>query len=53
NNELTSTKIPILTYKDNREVVNTEVIDNSKDIEVSIIKIEEVVIYRVIKDNNL
>ncbi|CAG8712389.1 2630_t:CDS:1, partial [Scutellospora calospora] len=35
------------------EVVNSEVIDNSKDIEVSIIEIEEAVIYGVIRDNNL
>ncbi|CAG8594714.1 9573_t:CDS:1, partial [Scutellospora calospora] len=32
-NELASTIIPTSTYKNNREVVNAEVIDNSKDIE--------------------
>ncbi|CAG8702313.1 8477_t:CDS:1, partial [Scutellospora calospora] len=52
-NKLASTIIPTSTYKDNREVVNAEVIDNSKDIEVSIMKIEEAVIHIVIRDNNL
>ncbi|CAG8543655.1 772_t:CDS:2, partial [Scutellospora calospora] len=32
-NELASTIISTTSYKDNREVVNAELIDNSKDIE--------------------
>ncbi|CAG8606700.1 190_t:CDS:1, partial [Scutellospora calospora] len=52
-NELASTTIPIMSYKDNREVVNAELIDNSKDIKVSIMEIEEAVIHRVIRNNNL
>ncbi|CAG8688761.1 1616_t:CDS:1, partial [Scutellospora calospora] len=40
-NELASTTIPTTSYKDNREVVNAGLIDNSKDIEVSIMEIEE------------
>ncbi|CAG8638809.1 9236_t:CDS:1, partial [Scutellospora calospora] len=45
-NEFASTIIPTASYKDNREVVNTELIDNSNDIKVSIIEIEEAVIHR-------
>ncbi|CAG8686218.1 10222_t:CDS:1, partial [Scutellospora calospora] len=52
-NEFASTIIPTAAYKDNREVVNTELIDNSKDIEVSIMELEEAIIHRVIRDNNL
>ncbi|CAG8717489.1 3780_t:CDS:1, partial [Scutellospora calospora] len=44
--ELASTILPTSTYKDNREVVNAEAIDNGKDIEVSIMNIEEAVIHR-------
>ncbi|CAG8666880.1 2867_t:CDS:1, partial [Scutellospora calospora] len=52
-NELASSIIPTTSYKDNGEVVNTKLIDNSRNIEVNIMEIEEAVIHRVIRDNNL
>ncbi|CAG8632724.1 2337_t:CDS:1, partial [Scutellospora calospora] len=45
-NKLASTIISTTSYKDNREVVNDKLIVNSKDIEVSIMEIEEAVIHR-------
>ena len=46
-------KIPISAYKTDRELSGMEVVRNIRNIEISIVDIEEAVIQRVVKDKKL
>ena len=46
-------KTPISAYKRDRELSDIEVVKNVRNIEISIVDIEEAVIQRVVKDKKL
>ena len=51
--EVAYTKIPITACISDRELINSELANNGRDIEISIVGIEEAVIQRVVKDRRL
>src|SRR6266487_4471406 len=53
NRESLYIKTPISAYKRDRELSNMEVVKNVRNIEISIVDIEEAVIQRVVKDKKL